>query len=198
MSIALTFNNLTAEQALSLVQHSQKLAIASVGSAPSTSLGQGLVQHAKAQQTQPAAADAARAAKPTATPPPAKKKAAAPPPEEEEEEEVEEEEEAPPAKKTSAKKPPPPAEEEEEEEEEEEADEIDESQIDPKILKKLKEAKKLKDVLQVLVDEGITEADDLKREAHRLKSIVPVLGRIENIDERVERTIEIMDMGSSD
>ena len=86
----------------------------------------------------------------------------------------------------------------EEAEEEEEADEIDESQIDPKILKKLKEAKKLKDVLQVLVDEGITEADDLKREAHRLKSIVPVLGRIENIDERVERTIEIMDMGSSD
>jgi hypothetical protein len=54
---------------------------------------------------------------------------------------------------------------------------------------------KLRDVLAHLQDTGIKELSDLRKECARLKERVPVLSRIANLDDRVERTLAVMDRG---
>ncbi len=59
-------------------------------------------------------------------------------------------------------------------------------------------ARKLKDVLSVLITRGITDKDALKAECARIKNDVPVLSRITNLDERIDRTLEVIDMGGAE
>jgi hypothetical protein len=99
--------------------------------------------------------------------------------------EEEEEDEEPAPKKASAKAngkakaaPPP------EEDEEDVADE-------------LLNARKLRDVLGYLMDNGVNDPDDIKAECNRLKDKVPVLQRINDLDSRIDRTLEVMDMGDA-
>jgi hypothetical protein len=80
--------------------------------------------------------------------------------------------------------PPPPDDEDEEDEGAELADE-------------LKNARKLRDVLGYLMDNGFNDPVDIKAECNRLKDKVGVLGRIGDLDSRIERTLEVMDMGDA-
>lgn len=176
MSIALTFNNLSTVQALAILKAAN---LEGAAPAPAMSAPAALPPKTSAPAPTPSKGPPPKPA--PAAPPPPKKKAAAPPPEEEEEVE---EEEAPPPKKGKKAAPV------EEEEVEEEAA-ADEEEVDPKLIS----AKKLKDVLAVLMDQGITDVEDLKAECARLKEVVPVLSRIAELDARIDRTLEVMDMG---
>lgn len=56
-------------------------------------------------------------------------------------------------------------------------------------------ARKLRDVLAYFIEQGTTDEDGLVSECERMKGQVPVLGRIANLNERVKRTLEVMDRG---
>lgn len=56
-------------------------------------------------------------------------------------------------------------------------------------------ARKLGDLLKALLDMGITDPDDLKKECARLKPSVQLLQRITNLDARIDRTLEVMETG---
>lgn len=63
-----------------------------------------------------------------------------------------------------------------------------------KIPEALKTAKKLRDVLTYLMDkEDMTDPAALKARCEELKDDVPCLGRIADLEARVERTLEVMD-----
>lgn len=64
-------------------------------------------------------------------------------------------------------------------------------EVDPVLVN----AKKLKDVLAYLLDKGITDVDDLKKKCNELKPSVPMLQRITSLDERIDRTLEVMNAG---
>jgi hypothetical protein len=59
----------------------------------------------------------------------------------------------------------------------------------------LKAAKKLKDVLNWIIDQGISDKEEIKAKCAELRPHVPVLQRISDIDSRVERTLEVMEAG---
>lgn len=85
---------------------------------------------------------------------------------------------------------------EEAEEEAEEQEEAEDAAEEEEIPNELVGAKKLRDVVVYLMDNGFTDRDDLVAECERLKDAVPVLGRISDIPSRVDRTIEVLDMGN--
>lgn len=146
-----------------------------------------------------AAAKKPETKKPETTKGGAKPKAEAAPPPEPEEEEAPEEEAPPPKKPAAAStkangvnghaKPAARAKEEEAPEEEEEEDAGED--IPAAVL----EAKKLGDLLNALIDQGITDADDLKKECARLKPRIPLLQRITDLDGRIDRTLEVIERG---
>lgn len=154
-----------------------------------------------------AAVKTAAAGKPAAKAAPTKPTTkAAPPPEEDDEEE---DEPAPPKKsaaasskttngvhKTGAKAAP--VDDDEDEEEEEEASADDEDDDDDALPKKVLEARKLRDVLEYFMDEkSITDTDELKAACVKIKNKVPVLQRIADLESRIDRTLEVMDMGEA-
>ncbi len=59
----------------------------------------------------------------------------------------------------------------------------------------LTNAKKLADVVNYLIDEGVSDPDDIKARCAELKERVPALSRIPNLDERIDRTLDVIDMG---
>lgn len=58
----------------------------------------------------------------------------------------------------------------------------------------LMQARKLRDVLVYLLKQGITDPNKVLAECERLKSQVPVLQRITNMEERVPRTLGVIDL----
>ena len=56
-------------------------------------------------------------------------------------------------------------------------------------------ARKLRDILAYFMKAGITDKDALVAECEKVRVSVPILARIANLDERVGRTLEVMDMG---
>ncbi len=66
----------------------------------------------------------------------------------------------------------------------------------PAVAKELLEARKLRDVLAYLMDkESLTDHDELKARCAAIKESVPCLQRITDLDSRIDRTLEVMDMG---
>lgn len=59
------------------------------------------------------------------------------------------------------------------------------------MLEALRAANKLRDVLAVLHDNGITEAAQVIAKCEELKAQVPLLARIGNLGERIQRTLEV-------
>lgn len=59
-------------------------------------------------------------------------------------------------------------------------------------IEELTKATKLRDLLAILMDKGITTNAALIAECERVKADVPLLTRIVNISERVTRTLEVM------
>jgi len=139
---------------------------------------------AKAAKVKPADDDEeepAKPAKPAAAKPAAAKPAAKPVDEEEEEDEPEDDEEdADDAEDDEDEAPPPPP-------------EGGKVKITADDVKALKETKKLREVLEYLVKKGIRTKAGLLKASHALKAQVPVLGRIEDLDERVPSAIELLD-----
>lgn len=82
----------------------------------------------------------------------------------------------------------------EEAESEEESDEnIDtDSQGDHDLIDQLSSLTRFRDILQTLIDIGYETVDELKEKCHELQSSVPVLKKIKNLDERVERASAIL------
>jgi len=111
------------------------------------------------------------------------KKEPEPEPEEAEEEDDEEEEE----------------DDEEEEEEEEEEDEAPPPPAKVKLTDELKGATKLRDVLTILIEQQhIRGKKKLLKTVLALKDKIPALGRIENIEGRVPKALELIDPNMPD
>lgn len=62
---------------------------------------------------------------------------------------------------------------------------------------KLQNSTKLKDVLGVLMETGLSGVDALTAKCEELKASVPLLSRIANMRDRVQRTLEVMDTGAA-
>lgn len=195
MKIDITLRDLTAAEAVAVTGHAQRLE----GGAPSVEAAPSVAKSSANGVSKPTVDAKKVAAHAQANP--AKKKAAAK--EEAEEEDDEDLLPAPRSKKASAaangaakrKAAPPPADEEEDEEEESE-DEEEEAE-DDEIPEEIMEAKKLRDVLRELQAQGIKDQDDLKAECKRIQARVPVLSRIGNLEDRITRTLEVMELGDA-
>ncbi len=59
----------------------------------------------------------------------------------------------------------------------------------------LENARKLRDILAFFMAKGITDKDKLVAECEKVRAGVPILARITNLEERIGRTLEVMDMG---
>lgn len=59
----------------------------------------------------------------------------------------------------------------------------------------LEGARKLRDILAFFMAKGITEKSKLVEECEKVRAGVPILSRITNLEERIGRTLEVMDMG---
>jgi hypothetical protein len=99
----------------------------------------------------------------------------------------------PEEKPKKGKKAPEPEPEEDEDSDEEESTPEVLAKPTVKITKELKNAGKLRDVLRILIDAGVTSKKALVRECKALQPHVPVLERIEDIEGRVPKAAEIVD-----
>lgn len=104
-----------------------------------------------------------------------------------------------PKAKVKAKPAPEPEEEEDADDEEEEAPKpkakASANGKEKPLPEAILNARKLRDVLAFMMDKGITDPEDLKAECARIKDRVPALQRIADLDSRIDRTLEVMEMG---
>ena len=157
-----------------------KAAPAKPAAAPAAAPAGKKAEAAKAPAAAPAKAAKAPAAKPApAPPPPSAKPAELDMPGGEEEEEQEE------------------GEEQEEEEQEEQAEEGSEDAGDEELVAQIPDAlkgtgAKMKDVVTFLSDHGYRTKEQLLVGIERIKAEVPMLARMTDIPDRLERTIQVM------
>jgi hypothetical protein len=110
-------------------------------------------------------------------------------------------------KPAKSKAPPPPADDDEEDEDLEEEDDEDEEEDDAdeeeeaapagkskiKVTDELREATKLREVLSILIEKhDINSKKQLLRECNALKKDVPVLQRIQDLEQRVGKAAELL------